>query len=128
MNGYRAGARPTSEGVIFTLWAPAAKTVDVVLETIHSMSRSDIGWFSCHVPDARAGTLYKFRIDGELDVPDPASRFQPNDVAGPSEVIDHSAYKWRTNDWLGRPWDEVVFVETHVGTFTSQGTYRAMID
>ena len=128
MNGYRAGARPTSEGVIFTLWAPAAKAVDVVLETIHGMSRSDNGWFSCHVPDAHAGTLYKFRINGELEVPDPASQFQPNDVAGPSEVIDHGTYKWRTNDWLGRPWEEAVFVETHVGTFTPQGTYRAMID
>ena len=80
------------------------------------------------VADAGAGTRYKFRIDDEIDVPDPASAFQPEDVFGPSEVIDHGAFAWRAQDWRGRPWDEAVLIETHVGTFTQDGTYRAMID
>ena len=61
---------------------------------------------------------YKFRIDDEIDVPDPASAFQPDDVFGPSEVIDHDAFAWRAGDWRGRPWEETVLIETHVGTFT----------
>jgi maltooligosyltrehalose trehalohydrolase len=76
----------------------------------------------------RAGARYKFRIDDDIDVPDPASAFQPEDVSGPSEVIDHSAFNWRATDWRGRPWAETVLIETHVGTFTQEGSYRAMID
>ena len=92
------------------------------------MRRGNDGWFSADVAGARAGARYKFRIDDEIDVPDPASAFQPEDVSGPSEVIDHDAYGWRADDWRGRPWQETVLIETHVGTFTPEGTYRAMID
>ena len=75
-------------------------------------------------PARGAGTLYKFRIDGEIEVPDPASHFQPQDVIGPSEVIDHGRFAWRTRDWRGRPWQEAVLLELHVGTFTPGGTFR----
>ena len=92
------------------------------------MTRSDDGWFAAEVRGAKAGTRYRFRIDDELDVPDPASAFQPDDVAGPSEVVDHAAYRWRASDWRGRPWHETVLLECHVGTFTPEGTYRGMID
>ncbi len=61
-------------------------------------------------------------------MPDPASAFQPEDVFGPSEVIDHASYRWRAADWRGRPWHETVLIEIHVGTFTTEGSYRAMID
>ncbi len=88
----------------------------------------DDGWFAAEISDVKAGATYRFRIDGKTDVPDPGSRFQPNDIAGPSEVINHRAYPWRATDWRGRPWEETVLIETHVGTFTPQGTYRAMID
>ncbi|MEH2511994.1 maltooligosyltrehalose trehalohydrolase [Nitrobacteraceae bacterium AZCC 1564] len=128
MNANRFGASLTEDGVIFSLWAPAAKSVDVVIDGIHAMQRDDAGWFSTHVSGARSGTRYKFRIDGKLDVPDPASHFQPGDVGGPSEVIDHTAYRWRAESWRGRPWKDTVLIETHVGTFTPQGTYRAMIE
>jgi maltooligosyltrehalose trehalohydrolase len=76
------------------------------------------GWYSAEVPDVGAGARYKFRIDDEIDVPDPASAFQPDDVSGPSEVIDHAAYRWRASDWRGRLWHEAVILEAHVGTFT----------
>jgi malto-oligosyltrehalose trehalohydrolase len=91
------------------------------------MQQSDSGWFSVTIPGARSGTRYKFRIDDEIDVPDPASRFQPDDVHGPSEVID-PRYDWQAEDWKGRPWHECIFLELHVGTFTPQGTFRSAID
>jgi len=92
------------------------------------MRRKDGGWFALDVANAAAGTRYKFRIDDEVDVPDPASAFQPDDVFGPSEVIDHEKFAWQAKDWRGRAWSETVLIETHVGTFTKEGTYRAMID
>ena len=115
----------TGDGVTFRLWAPAARSVDVLLDKPIAMTRRG-DWFSAEVPGLAAGARYRFRIDGELDIPDPGSHFQPDDVAGPSEVIDH-AYAWQT-EWRGRPWQDSVFLEAHVGTFTPQGTYRAMID
>jgi maltooligosyltrehalose trehalohydrolase len=127
MNERQFGARLTSDGMSFRLWAPAAKRVDLLLEEPHPMQRGEEGWFTVDIPGAKAGTHYKFRIDDEIDVPDPASAFQPDDVSGPSEVIDHTAYKWRAPDWRGRPWQEAVVIETHVGTFTPEGNYRAMI-
>jgi maltooligosyltrehalose trehalohydrolase len=127
MNGRQFGVKLTSGGATFRLWAPAAKRVDVLLDKPHALRRGDDGWFSADIAGVKAGALYKFRIDDEIDVPDPASAFQPQDVAGPSEVIDHGAYQWRTRDWRGRPWQEAVLMETHVGTFTPEGTYRAMI-
>ena len=116
----------SKDGVTFRLWAPAAKAVNLVLERAVAMER-DGGWFRAHVDGAKAGTRYRFDIDGELDIPDPASRFQPGDISGPSEVIDH-AYDWQCANWKGRPWSETVFLELHVGTFTEQGTFRAAID
>jgi maltooligosyltrehalose trehalohydrolase len=122
------GPRLTADGASFRLWAPAAKRVDLLLEKPRHMRRNEDGWFSVEVPGVKAGALYKFRIDDEIDVPDPASAFQPDDVSGPSEVIDHTLYRWRASQWHGRPWQEATVIEAHVGTFTSQGTYRAMID
>ncbi|HEX3117293.1 MAG TPA: malto-oligosyltrehalose trehalohydrolase [Bradyrhizobium sp.] len=127
MNARQFGARLTTNGALFRLWAPAAKRVDLLLEYPRLMRRGDDGWFFADVAGVKAGTRYKFRIDDEIDVPDPASAFQPEDVAGPSEVIDHSGYRWRASEWRGRPWPETVLIETHVGTFTPEGTYRAMI-
>src|SRR3954447_9628231 len=129
MTGRQFGVKLTSHGATFRLWAPAAKRVDVVLEDKpHVLRRGDDGWFSADIPGVKAGALYKYRIDGDIDVPDPASAFQRQDVAGPSEVIDHNSYRWHARDWRGRPWQETVLIESHVGTFTPEGTYRAMID
>jgi maltooligosyltrehalose trehalohydrolase len=128
MNERQFGARPTADGASFRLWAPAAKRVDLLLKKSQAMQRGEDGWFSADVPGAKAGSRYKFRVDDEIDVPDPASAFQPDDVSGPSEVIDHASYPWRASHWRGRPWHEAVVTEAHVGTFTKEGTYRAMID
>jgi maltooligosyltrehalose trehalohydrolase len=127
MNERPFGAKLTPDGTSFRLWAPAANRVDLLLEKSHPLRRGGDGWFSVDIPGVKAGALYKFRIDGEIDVPDPASAFQPADVSGPSEVIDHASYRWRAADWRGRPWQETSVIETHVGTFTAEGSYRAMI-
>src|SRR6201992_573306 len=128
MNERHFGATLTADGALFRLWAPAAKRVDLLLEKPHPLQRGKDGWFSTDIPGIKVGARYKFRIDDEIDVPDPASAFQPDDVSGPSEVIDHRSYRWRAADWRGRPWQDTVLIESHVGTFTPQGTYRAMID
>ncbi len=93
-----------------------------------SPCQSEANGSSCTWRRRGPGTRYCFEIDGEIDIPDPASRFQPDDVHGPSEVIDHAQYPWRTADWRGLPWEQAVFVETHVGTYTAAGTFRAMIE
>jgi maltooligosyltrehalose trehalohydrolase len=128
MNGTRFGAELTETGVIFRLWAPAANSVDLVLDRPCPMHARPGGWYDLVVTEAGAGTLYKFRIDDEIDVPDPASHFQPRDVSGPSEVIDHEQYRWQTPDWHGRPWQDAAFLELHVGTFTPGGSFRAAIE
>jgi maltooligosyltrehalose trehalohydrolase len=128
MSERQFGARLTADGASFRLWAPAAQRVDLLLEKSYPLRRGDDGWFSTEIAGVKAGARYKFRVDDEIDVPDPASAFQPDDVFGPSEVIDHTSYPWRASRWRGRPWPETVLIETHVGTFTPEGTYRAMID
>src|SRR5713101_7258724 len=127
MTGRRFGPELTPSGTTFRLWAPAAKSVELVIDRPLPMECGAHGWRTRAVPGARAGTRYKFRVDG-LDVPDPASAFQSEDVNGPGEVIDHAAYSWRATDWRGRPWNETVVLELHVGTFTPQGTVRAAIE
>jgi maltooligosyltrehalose trehalohydrolase len=123
----RFGPLLEHDGVTFRLWAPAARDVQLVLDRAIPMQKCDGGWFEARVPGAVPGTRYQFRIDNELNIPDPASHFQPDDVHGASEVIGH-AYDWQCKDWKGRPWEETVFSEVHVGTFTKEGTFRSVID
>lgn len=129
MTGRSFGPRLTANGAEFRLWAPNAKKVEVMLDGApHPMQRDDKGWHKTEIVGIGPGARYRFRLDGDLEVPDPGSLFQPEDIAGPSEVIDHGAYAWRAADWRGRPWAETVLLETHVGTFTPEGSFRAMID
>ena len=129
-----AGATLLANGATeFRLWAPGCDTVGLSLEAtgresggILDMAARPEGWFELTVPDVGAGALYRFVLPDGLKVPDPASRFQPQDVHGPSEVIDPAAYDW-TVAWSGRPWDEIVLYELHVGAFTPEGTFRAAI-
>ncbi|HEY1609178.1 MAG TPA: alpha-amylase family glycosyl hydrolase, partial [Paraburkholderia sp.] len=117
-------ARPQTR---FRLWAPSCQTVHVEFEnapglTAIAMTPTGNGWFEA---DARCGpgTLYRFRIDGGQSVPDPASRFQPQGVHGPSEVVDPRGYAWQHRHWDGRPWEETVLYELHVGAC---GGYRGV--
>src|SRR5258706_4481564 len=104
----------------FRLWAPGATSVELLLEdglNALGMTARDEGWFELRTPAAGAGTRYRYRIDAGMAVPDPASRHQPEDVLGPSEVIAPLAWTWRDDDWRGRPWEEAVLYELHVGAF-----------
>ncbi len=123
------GAEVLDEGgVRFSLWAPKAKDVKVKLDGQRSLSmlRSGNGWYELATDRAGAGSRYQFQIDGELSVPDPASRFQPEDIHAPSEVIDPREFEWNDDGWKGRPWEEAVLYELHTGTFTPKGTFAAV--
>ncbi|VVO23318.1 malto-oligosyltrehalose trehalohydrolase [Pseudomonas fluorescens] len=100
----------------FALWAPDAFYVSVELENGKSVAMlpQAEGWFETEIA-CPAGTRYRFNIDGEMDVPDPASRAQASDVHGWSVVVDSLAYQWRHSNWQGRPWHEAVIYELHVG-------------
>jgi maltooligosyltrehalose trehalohydrolase len=112
----------------FRLWAPDAKRVAVVLGAGEplELSTAQDGWFERTAP-VGAGTQYRFRIDDEIDVPDPAARFAPEGLAGPNEIIDPNAFSWDETEWRGLPWHRAVLYEVHVGTFTPEGTYAAIV-
>ncbi len=92
------------------------------------MSRQNAGIYECHVPDVHVGTRYRYRIDGHGPFPDPASRFQPLGVHGPSEVVDPASFAWTDTLWSGPTSDTNVIYELHVGTFTKSGTFAAATD
>ncbi len=126
LHGMPFGAEPADGGVRFALWAPSAEDVAVVVDGAeHPMPVVDGGWRRLVVPEARDGSRYAFRIAGEM-VPDPASRAQPDDVGGSSAVVDPRGYTWSDVTWTGRPWEEAVVYEAHVGTATREGTFAAL--
>ena len=129
-NDLAFGATPTGDGTRFRLWAPTAERVALAIEGRDEIAceRDEAGWVDIHVAGVEAGARYRYRINGETYVPDPASRFQPDDVDGPSEVVDPDAYRWPSSGWAGRPWAEAVIYEAHVGTATPEGTYAALAD
>ncbi|MBB3886708.1 malto-oligosyltrehalose trehalohydrolase [Xanthomonas campestris] len=111
------GAWPAGDGQVrFALWAPDAHTVEVIFDSGEraALQRQDDGFFSGVVAcalDAR----YRYRVDGQTPVPDPASRWQPDGVHGSSAVQRVGGYHWTHTQWQGRPWDEAVIYELHVG-------------
>ena len=110
----------------FTLWAPVAQTVELMLEgEANPMQRDEKGIFHL-ATEATPGTRYRYKINGGTEVPDPASRRQPEDVHGPSEVVDPRAFDWTDDDWKGRPWHETVLYELHVGAFSPEGTFAGV--
>jgi maltooligosyltrehalose trehalohydrolase len=128
---FGAGVLPDG-GVRFALWAPAVELV--MLEhgadlgagaREHRMLHDAEGWHRLELEEARPGDSYRFRLPDGLRVPDPASRFNPEDVHGASRVVDPAAYAWQHHGWRGRPWEEAVIYELHVGTFTAEGTFAA---
>jgi maltooligosyltrehalose trehalohydrolase len=126
----RLGATPTAKGhTRFSVWAPTAKSVALVLERgqpgLLALTRDEEGVFSGEA-DVGPGTLYRFRLDGSLVRPDPASRWQPKGVHGPSAVVD-LAFPWTDVGWRGLRLDDYVLYELHVGTYTHEGTFDAVV-
>ena len=124
------GAEPRDDGTTrFRPWAPSQPEIRVVFngqkDDAQPMTRQADGWFELVTDKAPAGTRYQYLLPDGLAVPDPASRFQPEDVNGPSLVVDPKSYEWRNTARRGRPWEETVLYELHVGCFTDEGTYTA---
>lgn len=125
------GAACCDDGSVrFRLWAPAARQVELCLGELNRPAHIPLeqcgkGWFDLVTDAAKAGAQYCFRIDEAQKVPDPASRFQPRDVHGPSEVIEPDSFDWQDHSWRGRRWEESVIYELHVGAFTACGTFAA---
>lgn len=129
----QCGANLTEAGVHFRIWAPAHEEVSAIVyqegrETVYPLEPEGQGYFSVVAESTGAGTRYAYRLDDDKAYPDPASRFQPLGVHGPSEVVDPRAFAWSDSDWGGVTLDEMIIYEAHVGTATSAGTFDALID
>jgi maltooligosyltrehalose trehalohydrolase len=115
----------------FTVWAPSHEEVSVHIvspsDRLLPMQKDEWGYFKVLAENMEPGTLYFYKIAGETDRPDPASHSQPQDVHGPSEVVAHSKMNWTDTDWSGIPLEEMIIYELHVGTFTPEGTFEAII-
>ena len=115
----------------FRLWAPSARSVELQLEGPNATRRrtqldADAGWYETIVDGLDVGEHYRYWINEELAVPDPASRFNPQGVHGASVIVDPCTFEWHDDAWNGRPWKDAVLYELHVGTFTREGTYAAL--
>jgi maltooligosyltrehalose trehalohydrolase len=125
------GAATFNENVCsFLVWAPRAGKVEIRVSKPRDreilMQAIGRGYFHAFVEDIAAGALYQYRLNDEKERPDPASRFQPHGVHGPSQIVD-SRFSWNDADWRGLPLEKYVLYELHVGTFTPQGTFEAII-
>jgi maltooligosyltrehalose trehalohydrolase len=112
---------------VFTVWAPEKEAMRLHLADpdgrIIDMQKSEDGYFRAEVNGVKAGHRYFF--DGKY--PDPESAYQPGGVHGPSEVVDHSHYRWNDSGWRGLAFADLIFYELHVGTFTPEGTFEAIL-
>jgi maltooligosyltrehalose trehalohydrolase len=126
-----AGCEPG--GVHFRVWAPERRRLELCVETpgreaVHPLQKDSRGFFEGLVAGLGPGDLYRFRLDGEGPFPDPASRFQPRGVHGPSEVVDPATFSWSDAGWTGVPLDHLVAYELHVGAFTPAGTFAGVVE
>ena len=122
------GATVARDHVVFRLFAPACDRVNLNLLGLPEpllMNADGSGWHELKTPAASAGTEYWYVLPDGTRVPDPASRYQPRDIHGPSQVIDPKTYLWHDRGWKNLPWEEAVLYELHVGTFTPEGTFRS---
>ncbi|HMI58609.1 MAG TPA: hypothetical protein VK511_11200, partial [Gemmatimonadaceae bacterium] len=116
----------------FVVWAPNARQLSVRVHTgeaagEHPLVRDDRNVFSATIPGVRAGDDYAYRIDGGDERPDPVSRWQPHGVHGASRVVDPHVFAWTDHGWKGIEMADFVIYELHVGTFTPEGTFDAII-
>ena len=114
----------------FTVWAPFAEKVEVVWKEkkdTDTLEKDESGYWSKEISGVKSGTLYKFRLDGEKEHPDPASRSQPEGVHSWSRTVDQHAHRWKDEDWKGLSTSQMIIYELHVGTFTPEGTFEAVI-
>jgi maltooligosyltrehalose trehalohydrolase len=115
----------------FLVFAPLARKVEVHIlspvDRLVPLERIEGGYYFGFVEDAAPGALYRYRLDGARELPDPASRFQPHGVHGPSQIIDQAPFPWSDDTWTGISLENYLFYEIHVGTFTTEGTFDAVV-
>jgi maltooligosyltrehalose trehalohydrolase len=113
----------------FTLWAPAAAAVEVVVDNRSFPMRPERGgWWAADVDGGPAGSRYGFRLDGGPVRPDPRSPWQPDGVHGLSATVDHAAFAWHDAGWRGLALPGAVLYELHVGTFSEAGAFDGVIE
>lgn len=114
----------------FRVWAPSIERVEVHLVSPHEraivLDRDERGYHHGLVEGVKPGARYLYRLDGKEELPDPASRFQPAGVHEPSQVVD-TGFQWEDERWFGVPLRDYIIYELHVGTFTPEGTFDAII-
>src|ERR1700759_5223892 len=126
---YPVGGQLHDAGAAFRVWSDTHESVSVVLnQHEHRLSRDGDGYFSGFVEGAREGDTYQFLIDGEGPFPDPASRFQPDGPHGPSQLVNPDRFAWTDASWKGLKLHGQVIYELHIGTFTTEGTWRSAIE
>jgi maltooligosyltrehalose trehalohydrolase len=123
----RLGAVVDGADVMFSVWAPDARLVEVVTESEVLVLAADEHGVHRATRHGGHGERYRYRIDGARMLPDPMSRAQPGGVLGPSAVVDPTRFRWTDAAWSGVKLDDLVLYELHVGTFTTQGTFDAAI-
>jgi len=115
----------------FTVWAPELKEVAVQIlspeKRLLPMQQNEWGYWQVTAEGIEPGTLYFYKLEGATERPDPASHLQPEGVHGPSQVVDHRAMSWNDAQWSGIPLEAMIMYELHVGTFTPEGTFEAII-
>ncbi len=123
------GASLHGDNVTFRVWAPRCGSVEVVVEGRPAvpLGRGEDGVFALTLPGVGAGARYQYRLDRERYHPDPTSRWQPAGVHGPSVVVDPAAFPWTDSEFRGHRLADLVFYELHVGTYTTAGTFEAVI-
>jgi maltooligosyltrehalose trehalohydrolase len=122
-------AKPQKDGVHYRIWAPNHQSLSVVVaEREIPMARASDGTFAAVDPLGNVGDLYEFKLPIGQTLPDPGTHFQPQGVHGPSEVIDHSTFRWPRTNFKAPPLSELIIYECHIGTFTTEGTFGAAVE
>ncbi len=129
---HKAGAVYNENGECeFTVWAPSAKKVELIFKDSKDpvlLEQQEKGYWSIVLDQINPEILYKYRLDGEKELPDPASRYQPEGVHQWSQAINQHSYSWNDDAWKGRSMEELIIYELHVGTFTKAGTFKGIQD
>ncbi|MGE5847911.1 MAG: alpha-amylase family glycosyl hydrolase, partial [Ignavibacteria bacterium] len=121
-----------NNGCDFIVWSPKAKNISLII--VHPekknipMEKDECGYWKIRIEELTPGAKYFYSINNESYRPDPASNYQPEDVHGPSQVIDHSAFNWKNKRWEGIPLNDYIIYELHTGTFTKEGTFKAITE
>jgi maltooligosyltrehalose trehalohydrolase len=120
----------------FRVWAPLLDSIDVQIwdsvdaatPRLFPLKRQSQGYWQATIDQVIPGALYAYRLNNNDTLrPDPASRCQPEGVHGRSQVVDPQQLIWQDQQWCNLPLESYICYELHVGTFTPEGTFAAII-